>query len=144
LKVIGVGSEMKRLKAMAKANIEFLGELTDEELVKYYQNCQAVIFPQEEDFGLVPLEAQACGRPVIAYRAGGVLESVVEGRTGEFFYPQTAEALVAKLQSFKVENYKPEDCRKQAEKFRKETFKRRLRQKVESLWKRHLRSISMF
>ena len=91
LKIIGSGPEMKKLKKMANWNIEFLGEKNNEELKKYYQECQALIFPQEEDFGIVALEAMACGRPVIAYKGGGALESVIGGKTGMFFEEQTVE-----------------------------------------------------
>jgi len=124
LKIVGVGSKMKKLKRMAKENIEFLGQLTDEELVGYYQNCQAVIFPQEEDFGIVPLETQACGKPVIAFRGGGATETVIDGKTGLFFYPQTVKSLVRVLREFGGDEgkFKAEDCRKQAEKFSEERF----------------------
>jgi glycosyltransferase involved in cell wall biosynthesis len=112
--------------------------LTDSQLLSYYQRCQAVVFPQEEDFGLVPLEAQACGKPVIAYRAGGALESIIEGKTGVFFYPQTTEALREKILRYKDikilrEKFKPEDCRKQAEKFNIKIFKKK--------WKTYLKNI---
>jgi len=122
LKIVGLGSQMVKLKRMAQKNIQFLGQLTDQDLVRYYQNCQAVIFPQEEDFGLVPIEAQACGKPVIAFRAGGATETVVEGKTGELFYPQSADALIKVLKSFKARKYRPEVCRKQAENFSLEGF----------------------
>ena len=131
LKIIGSGSEARKLKIMAKPNIEFLGQLTDQELLSYYQDCRALIFPQEEDFGLVPLEAQACGKPVIAFKGGGALETVIEKKTGTFFYPQTSTALIKKLKEFKINNYKPEDCRKNAEKFTKELFKKKFKQLVE-------------
>ncbi|TSC54415.1 MAG: group 1 glycosyl transferase [Microgenomates group bacterium LiPW_31] len=134
LKIIGVGREMGRLKRMAKKNIEFLGQLTDSQLLSYYQRCQAVIFPQEEDFGLVPLEAQACGKPVIAYRGGGALETVIESKTGEFFEKQTSESLGVAVKNFKPEKYNPEDCRKQAEKFDIKIFKKK--------WKTYLENIS--
>jgi len=134
LKIIGVGSEMGKLKRMAKDNIEFLGQLTDNELVGYYQNCQAVIFPQEEDFGLVPLEVQACGKPVIAYRGGGAIETVVDGKTGLFFYPQTAEALIKAVHSSKFivhsSKFRPGDCRRQAEKFSEEKFLDNFKKKI--------------
>jgi glycosyltransferase involved in cell wall biosynthesis len=135
LKIVGKGIQETILKRKAKKNIEFLGQLTDKELLGYYQNCQALIFPQEEDFGLVPLEAQACGKPVIAFGGGGALETIIEGRTGEFFSPQTSEALVSKLQSFKATKYKPEACRQQAEKFGKEIFKKRFKGVIERLIK---------
>ncbi len=137
LKIIGVGNEMRRLKQMAKSNIEFLGQLTDEELLSYYQNCRALIFPQVEDFGLVPLEAQACGKPVIAFRGGGALETVLEGKTGTFFYPQTAQALIKKLKEFKIDNYQPETCRKNAQRFDKEIFKKKFKQLVEERYGRN-------
>ena len=135
LKIVGTGNEMGRLKRMAKPNIEFLGQLTDEELIGYYQGCQAVIFPQEEDFGLVSLEAQACGKPVIAYKGGGALETVVGGKTGVFFYPQTAEALVKSLKGLRSLTVKEEDCQKQAEKFSKEKFKEKFKKAVEEKWR---------
>ena len=137
LKIVGKGIQEMMLKRMAKKNIEFLGQLTDEQLLSYYQNCQALIFPQEEDFGLVPLEAQACGKPVIAFGGGGALETIIEGKTGEFFYPQTSEALVKVIKSFKAARYQPEACRQQAEKFGKEIFKKKVKEVVEKEWKKH-------
>lgn len=137
LKIIGTGVEEERLKRMAKKNIEFLGQLTDKELIGYYQKCRALVFPQEEDFGLVPLEAQACGKPVIAYRGGGALETVIPGKTGDFFSPQTAEALVLKLKSFKATEYRADDCRKQAEKFGKEIFKKKFELLILAKWRKH-------
>jgi len=150
LKIVGVGREMNKLRAMAKPNIEFLGQLTDKELLGYYKKCQAVIFPQEEDFGLVPLEAQACGKPVIAYRGGGALETIIEGKTGIFFKEQTAESLLealgemgkTSLQDKGEKGFRPEDCRKQAEKFSQEIFKKKFKQKIEEEWKKYKTNIS--
>jgi glycosyltransferase involved in cell wall biosynthesis len=125
----GYGEELKRI---AGPTVEFLGEVTDEEKAKLYASCRAYIFPaEEEDFGISPVEAMAAGRPVIALRQGGVLESIIEGKTGEFFDEPTVESLVEVLKKFKPEKYKPEDCRKQAEKFSKERFKREIREFVE-------------
>lgn len=143
LKIVGVGREVRTLKKKGKSNIEFLGQLTDEELIGYYQNCQAVIYPQEEDFGLVPLEAQACGKPVIAFSGGGALETVVEGKTGTFFGEQTSEPLLRALRKFEElgENYfKQEDCRRQAEKFSKERFKKEFKNLVEEKWQKHTKN----
>lgn len=137
LKIVGTGEEYKNLKNKASSNIEFLGQLTDDDLLHYYQECEAVIFPQEEDFGIVPLEAQACGKPVIAYRGGGALETIVEGKTGEFFFPQTVEGLKEKLLKFKKSKYKEEDCFSQAKKFSKERFKKEFKKIVEKLWQQH-------
>jgi glycosyltransferase involved in cell wall biosynthesis len=136
LKIVGTGMEMRRLKRMAKPNIQFLGQLTDEELVGYYQKCQAVVFPQEEDFGLVPLEAQASGRPVIAFRGGGAMETVVEGKTGLLFSPQTAQVLAEAVERFKKLSFQPEDCRRNVEKFTKERFKKEFKNLVEEEWKK--------
>lgn len=137
LKIIGVGSQMGKLKRMAKPNIEFLGQLTDNELLSYYQKCEAVIFPPEEDFGLVPLEAQACGKPVIAFKGGGALETVVERKTGLFFYPQSSQALVETVEKFeKREEFKEKDCRQNAERFAKERFKKEFKILAEEEWKR--------
>jgi glycosyltransferase involved in cell wall biosynthesis len=129
--IVGTGSEFPKLKGIANPKyVKFTGQLTDEELLNYYNNCIAVIFPQEEDFGLIPLEAQACGKPVIAYRGGGALETVTEGKTGEFFYPQTTEALVEKIKGSGIFKYKAQDCRKQAQKFDLKVFKRKFRKFV--------------
>ena len=100
LKIVGTGNQMFKLKTSAASNIEFLGELTDQELLSYYQDCRALIFPQKEDFGLVPLEAQSCGKPVIAFAGGGALETVIEGKTGTFFKPQSVKALMEKVKNF--------------------------------------------
>lgn len=135
LKIVGVGSEMGRLKRMAKANIEFLGQLTDEQLLSYYQKCQAVVFPQEEDWGMVPLEAQSCGRPVIAFRGGGALETVVENKTGLFFTPQTGGALAAAVKKLAEVRLLKKDCRQNALKFKKEIFIRKFKNLIEQKWR---------
>jgi glycosyltransferase involved in cell wall biosynthesis len=122
LKIIGSGREENKLKSIAKNNIEFLGNINDQQLISYYQNCQALVFSQEEDFGLVPLEAQSCGKPVIAYEKGGVLETVVKGVTGEFFAFQTESCLIELLNKFDSEKYLPENCRKNSLKFAKGSF----------------------
>jgi len=140
LKIVGIGRGMSRLKKMAKKNIEFLGQLTDKELLSYYQNCQAVIFCQEEDFGIVPLEAQACGKPVIAFEKGGAKETVIEGKTGLFFEKQTRSSLVEALKRFKPGNFKSKDCRKQVEKFSQEKFIKKFKKKVEEKWQMFLKN----
>ncbi len=97
LVVIGSGSQENELKLLAsrypKGLIAFTGRISDEEVKSYLQKCKAMIFCAEEDFGIIPLEAQACGRPVIAYGKGGTLETVVDGETGVFFYRQETESL---------------------------------------------------
>ncbi len=137
LKIIGEGPDFERLKKLAGPTVELLGRLTDEEVVSYYKSCRALIFPQKEDFGITPLEAQAAGKPVIAFGAGGALETVIEGKTGEFFYPQTVEALTKALEHFDTAQYHSEDCRKQAEKFSKERFQSELKSFVEESYEKH-------
>jgi len=143
LKIVGTGREARKLKKMAKENIEFLGQLTDKELLSYYQNCQAVIFSQEEDFGIVPLESQACGKPVIAFFAGGAKETVSEGKTGLFFKEQTKSSLIKILKRFRPNNFKSIVCRKQAEKFSQEKFIIKFKKKVEEKWQTFLKSTFM-
>lgn len=123
LKIIGAGSEFNKLKNMAKSNIEFLGYLTDKELVGYYKDCRALIFPGVEDFGLTILEAQNFGKPVIAFRGGGALETIVEGKTGLFFDEQTIESLNKTIKQFNNLTIDPRDCIQQASKFSFEKFK---------------------
>jgi len=122
LKIIGQGSQLKKLKKMAKPNIEFLGHLTDKQILDYYQTCRGVIYPQEEDFGLVPLEAQACGKPVIAYKKGGTRETIIKNKTGAFFKPQNEKALVKALLKFNDKSYNKKSCRRNAEKFNEKKF----------------------
>ncbi|MEW9124907.1 MAG: glycosyltransferase [Thermotaleaceae bacterium] len=124
LKVIGEGSELKHLKEVAKENIEFLGRLSDEQVREYYRSCKAFLFPGEEDFGITPVEAQSCGRPVIAFAKGGVLETVLEGITGLFFYEQNSEALIEAVKKFETDRdiFESKKIRGQALKFSKAVF----------------------
>jgi glycosyltransferase involved in cell wall biosynthesis len=132
LKVVGTGPEMEDLKKIAGKNVEFLGFVTDRERVKLYSEAKALIVASEdEDFGITPVEAQAAGAPVIAVRAGGFMETVVPGKTGEFFDEATVESLTKVMENFDPKKYKPEDCRKQAEKFSKENFKKEILKLVE-------------
>lgn len=97
LVVAGAGSEEKALRAGAPSNVHFVGRPTDRAIRTLYRHCRALLFPGEEDFGIVPLEAQACGRPVVALGRGGALETVVDGVSGTFFAEQTADALAEAL-----------------------------------------------
>ena len=134
LKIFGIGPELEKLKKMAKSNIEFLGKVTNEKRAELYGECQAFIHPQEEDFGLMVLEAMASGRPVIAYNKGGALETVVEGKTGEFFDVQGWEILAHKIINFKSEKYNPEEIRNHAKNFDVIEFKERIKSMVQSNW----------
>lgn len=122
LKIIGSGQSEKQLKVLAKKNIEFLGWLSDEQLLYYYRNCKALIFPGVEDFGIVPLEAMACGKPVIAYRKGGATETILENETGVFFESQDAESLAKALKRFEQMKWNSSKIRQQALKFSKREF----------------------
>ena len=131
LKVVGIGPDLKRLQKLAqvkdkKSDIEILGGAPDEKVTELFQNCSALIMTQEEDFGITSLEAQACGKPVIAYGRGGALETVIAGKTGEFFAEQNEESLAETLKKFRPDKYKPEDCRANAEKFSRKRFQKEL------------------
>ncbi|OGN00381.1 MAG: hypothetical protein A3B91_01605 [Candidatus Yanofskybacteria bacterium RIFCSPHIGHO2_02_FULL_41_29] len=132
LKIAGTGPEINKLRKIADKNIEFLGLVSDKRLADLYSHTKALIFPQEEDFGIVPLEAMASGRPVIAYRSGGAMETVVEGKTGLFFNEQREEALLEVLESFNTDNFDPVICRNQAEKFNIGVFKEKVLEKLKS------------
>lgn len=134
LRIVGTGPEEKALKSIAKDNIKFLGRASDEVLFDNLKSAKAVIFPSEEDWGIVPVEAMACGTPVIAYGAGGATETVVAGKTGEFFSTQTPEALTNVIKNFDPKKYKFEDLRAQAEKFSIETFRKDFKATVDKLY----------
>jgi len=126
LKVFGrmfadYGEELKKL---AGPTIEFLGEVDEKQKAELYTGCKAFIFPaEEEDFGIMPVEAMSFGRPVIALRQGGVLETVIEGKTGIFFDEPTVESLIKAIEQFNNLTINSQNCIRQAEKFSKERFK---------------------
>ncbi|MDP8255682.1 MAG: glycosyltransferase [Candidatus Alcyoniella australis] len=143
LKLVGVGPDARRLRKMAADNIEFLGWQPDEAVAEIYSRCRAFVFPAEEDFGIAPVEAQASGKPVIAYGRGGVIESVngvhltgdpdraVEqlargDRTGVFFAEQSVQSLIEAVRFFEgnVERFDPAVIRERAQRFNRERFKR--------------------
>ncbi len=136
LKIFGTGPEYSRLKNLAKSNIEFLGWVSEEEKIKLYSKCKAFINPQEEDFGITAVEAMAAGRPVVAFKKGGALETVQEKITGEFFEDQTWECLANTIIHFQPERYNPQEVRKHALKFSKERFKSEIRQFIYNLDKK--------
>lgn len=122
LTIIGTGRQESYLKSIAKSNISFLGRVTDEQLKVEYSKALAVIYPQIEDFGLVPLEASLCGTPTIAYAKGGALETVIEGVTGEFFTSLNENDLVEKLVKYNIHKYSSEQLFVHAKTFSKEIF----------------------
>ncbi len=131
LKIVGTGTGEKRLKKLAGPTVEFLGQLTDEKLSYYYKNCRALLFPGIEDFGLVMVESQSFGKPVIAFRGGGALDIVKEGVTGEFFDRQTPEALEKVLVKFKDSSYNSKLCRENAQRFSFERFENDLKRFID-------------
>ena len=136
LVVAGSGPEMKRLKAMAGPNIEFLGFVPDADLPALYAGCRAFVFPANEDFGLTPLEAQAAGRPVIAYGAGGALETVVPGRTGVFFPEQTPDSLEQAVKALDWQAFDPQEVRRHALQFDVSVFKKKIANFIEEKFAR--------
>lgn len=124
LKVVGSGPELESLKRLAGTNTEFLGFVPDKELPSLYGGAKALLFPQEEDFGIAPLEAAACGTPTIAYNAGGAAETVVDGKTGVLFNEQSSESLKVAITGFEGEHWNPLIIRSHAEKFDTEHFLR--------------------
>jgi glycosyltransferase involved in cell wall biosynthesis len=149
LKIIGTGQEERRLKRLAGPTVEFLGWRAADELRDAYASCRALIFPGEEDFGIVPLEAMASGKPVIAYGAGGVLETVVplndvrhpdsshddrkKSPTGVFFHRQTPEALMEAVRYFEKHRdcFDPAAIREHVRPFDRGLFKERIRRYIE-------------
>jgi glycosyltransferase involved in cell wall biosynthesis len=126
LRIVGSGRDEKRLRAMAGKNIKFLGRLSDQEAREQLAGCRAFIFPGEEDFGIAPVEAQAAGKPVIAYGAGGALATVLPGQTGVLFQQQTPQALANAVTSFRDDWFNPDTIRRYAEEFNTARFSSRL------------------
>jgi len=122
LKIVGSGPDAARLKNLAAPNIEFLGWQEDSAIKQYYAGCRAFIFPQEEDFGITAVEAQAAGKPVIAFGKGGAQETVIEGATGTFFYESTAESLADAVQRFERMSFSEEKIKMNAQKFALQRF----------------------
>ena len=127
--VIGIGPDYRKIKKKSGKNVELLGYQPFEILKDYMQKAKAFIFAAEEDFGIAPVEAQACGTPVIAYGRGGAMETVIEGKTGTIFKEQTVESLVEAIRNFEKEEdmFDPLEIRRNAERFSKKRFKRELK-----------------
>jgi glycosyltransferase involved in cell wall biosynthesis len=139
LLVVGDGPEIGKLKSMASRNVEFLGWVDDSELSGIYSRCKALIFPGEEDFGIVPVEAQAAGRPVIAYGKGGALETVIPNKTGVFFYESSLESLSSAIREFeKMEDkFDSKKIVDNARQFSKQIFLRRFAEFMQQCVEEH-------
>jgi glycosyltransferase involved in cell wall biosynthesis len=136
LRIVGDGPDRPRLESLAGPTVRFLGRIMDSEVQEQMARCRALIFPGEEDFGLTPLEAQAAGRPVIAFGRGGALETVVEGETGVFFREPTVDSLAQVLCDFD-DRYDSAALRDHACKFDKELFKERMFDLLEQRYAEH-------
>ena len=127
LRIVGDGPDRDRLQRLSGHDVTFLGPLPDEQLRNEYQRARALIMPGEEDFGIVPVEAQACGRPVVALARGGALETVTDGDTGVLFGEPTADSLVAALTRLAAHSFDPGRIRASAERFSREHHARAMR-----------------
>lgn len=139
LKIVGTGPEQKILQRRAKRWTSFLGFVSDEKLPLLYRGAKALLFPQEEDFGITPLEAAASGRPTIAFGAGGALETVIAGKTGVFFREQTVGGMKKGIREWQKISFDQASIRKHAEKFSKEVFIRKIEETVNKeycIWQR--------
>ena len=122
LRIVGTGTEFERLRSSAGPGIEFMGWQSDETVRDLYRTCRCLVFPGEEDFGIVPGEAQACGCPVVAFARGGALESVAEGVSGVFFAQQTEESLLEAVAKCDQLRWDAQAIRKNAERFSAQAF----------------------
>jgi len=132
LVIIGDGSHRKYLESIAGDNIDFLGFKDDDSLKEYMENCRAFIFPGEDDFGMTPVEAMSAGKPVLAFAKGGALETVVSGKSGEFFFEENVEAMedgLARLM-YNEKFYDAFEIKKHAEQFSREVFEKRIRDMI--------------
>ncbi|MEK7529047.1 MAG: glycosyltransferase [Patescibacteria group bacterium] len=134
LVIIGDGPHKNFLQTISKPNIEFLGFKSDEAVAEYMKNCRALIFPGEDDFGITPVEAMACGKPVIAYGHGGATETIIAGKTGEFFHEPTVTSLEQGLARFfnNERSYSPLAIRRHANQFSEEVFKKKILEVIKS------------
>jgi glycosyltransferase involved in cell wall biosynthesis len=126
VKIVGDGRDRAGLQARAGRNVEFLGRLSDEALTELYAGCRAYLFPAEEDFGIAPVEAQAAGRPVVAYAAGGARDTVSAGETGVLFREQTPDGLARAVRHLERSSFDAARIRAHAEQFSVRVFRQRL------------------
>jgi len=131
LKIVGSGGrDLPALRARAGRNVEFVGRVSDAELKQLYARCRGLVFPGEEDFGIAPLEANASGRPVIAYAGGGALDTVVDGETGVLFPQQQVDSLIEAIRRAENIGWDADQLRRHARKFDREVFREQMRQFV--------------
>lgn len=137
LVIVGKGPDEQKLRTIAGSTIEFAGWKSDDELPLLYERSQALVFPGEEDFGIVPLEAMACGKPVIAYGKGGVLETVQDGLSGVFFWEQTVEAIEDAIKRVGESHFDPGKIRNSALRFSRSSYKETMRKFIDARIQEH-------
>lgn len=139
--IIGDGPEREELEKMADKNyVTFMGRQPDDVVKKYMSECKALLFPGEEDFGIVPVEAESCGKPVIAFGRGGALDTVIHKKTGILFKEQTVESLEEAIKEFEKINFNKEEIREHALKFDEENFKKQITEFVNQKYRKHLKT----
>jgi len=136
--IVGDGPARRKLQAMAGSNVRFLGAVPRPEVRAAMRGCRALIFPGTEDFGIAPVEAQAAGRPVVAYGRGGAAETVLDGVTGVLFHEQSPEALCQAVQDASRLSFDADHVRRHALRFDREVFCRAIAALVRSRWAEHL------
>ena len=137
LVVIGDGPDLGRLQRLGGPTVRFLGWQNDDVVRDHFARCSCVLFPGEEDFGIVPVEAMACGKPVVAYARGGALETVLDGpdrRTGVLFEEQTSEALAVAIQRCDATQFDPDALHAWALEFDRELYKKRMADYIQNAW----------
>jgi glycosyltransferase involved in cell wall biosynthesis len=139
LKIVGVGPDSARLRRLSGANVELIGRVEDDGLRELYRGCKAFIHTAEEEFGIAPLEAQACGKPVLALAAGGLLETIEEGRTGHFFASPSVESLRRGIAEMGQMHFDPKIARANALRFSRDRFRDRFRDFVTAAIERNRR-----
>ena len=138
LVIIGDGPMKAKYQEMAGDNIIFKGRLTDEATIGYYQNCLAFLYPQEEDFGITAIEAQAAGKPVIGYGNGGLLDTVINGETGLYFEKQTVKDMANVIKEFVPNGFSSQKCIKNAKNSSEEIFQEKIEKLVEKKWEEYI------
>ncbi len=140
LVIIGEGSQKNALQKLASPNVKILGGLSEAKLAAFYQNTRALIFPSEEDFGIVSVEAQFCGKPVISYAQGGGAETVIPGKTGTIFRHHTPTSLIRAIKRSQTMRFFPQTCKKNAHNFSTSIFQHQLQNYIQSSWQQHQNS----
>jgi glycosyltransferase involved in cell wall biosynthesis len=131
--VIGGGPDRERLEALAGPTVSFKGRIPDDEVNRYVSRCRALLFPGEEDFGLTPLEVASAGKPTVAFKGGGALETIIPGVTGVFFDHDNSRSLAAAIEEFESKTWMPDTLRRHARLFDRSVFHQRFRTLISSM-----------